>query len=193
VWSRPNRFGHGVPFRFPSAPDTGPGLTEAGRRLVRRCNRLGIMVDVSHLTEKGFWDVARLTTAPIVATHSNAHALCGTARNLTDEQLRAIAATKGVVGVNFATAFLREDGRMISDVPVERILRHLDHLLERLGEDGVALGSDYDGAVVPEVLDGIDRLPVLRRAMLDHGYGEALVEKICHRNWLDVLRRTWGG
>src|SRR5204862_5975253 len=78
VWSRPNAFGEGVPFRFPSSPDTGPGLTAAGRELVRECNRLGILVDLSHLNERGFWDVADVTTAPLVATHSNAHALSAT-------------------------------------------------------------------------------------------------------------------
>ena len=193
LWSRPNRFGHGVPFRFPSTPDTGPGLTEDGLRLVDRCLELGIMVDVSHLTEKGFWDVARRTTKPIVATHSNAHALCQTARNLTDRQLDAIAETGGMVGVNFATAFLREDGRMLPDVPLERVLQHIDHLLAHLGEDGVGLGSDYDGALVPRELAGVDGLPGLVAAMAAHGYDRALIDKICHGNWLRVLRETWGG
>ena len=190
VWSRPNRFGHGVPFRFPSSPDTGPGLTEDGVRLVKRCGKLGIVVDVSHLTEAGFWDVAAASDGPLVATHSNVHALCATARNLTDRQLASIAERGGVVGVNFATAFLRADGRMIPDVPISRVLAHMDALLERLGEDGVAIGSDYDGAVVPDALNGVDCLPALRRAMTDHGYDDSLVEKICWRNWLAVLGRA---
>ncbi|MGH3149028.1 MAG: dipeptidase, partial [Rubrobacter sp.] len=82
VWSRPNAYAHGVPFRFPASPDTGPGLTSAGRELVRECNRLGVLIDLSHLNERGFWDVAELSEAPLVATHSNAHALCPTTRNL---------------------------------------------------------------------------------------------------------------
>src|SRR6478672_8534586 len=82
VWSRPNAFAEGVPFRYPSSPDTGPGLTDAGRELVRACNRLGILVDLSHLNERGFRDVAELSTAPLVATHSNSHALCPASRNL---------------------------------------------------------------------------------------------------------------
>lgn len=191
LWSRPNRFGHGVPFRFPSGPDTGPGLTDDGIRLVERCNELGVMLDVSHLTEQGFWDVARVTRHPIVATHSNAHALCRTARNLTDRQLDAIAESDGMVGVNFATAFLRQDGRMLPDVPLERVLHHIDHLLVRLGEDRVGLGSDYDGALVPSELAGVDGLPKLVNLMLIHGYGEGLVAKICHGNWLRLLRKTW--
>jgi membrane dipeptidase len=90
VWSRPNAFAHGVPFRFPSSPDVGPGLTPAGRRLVAECNRLGILLDLAHLNERGFWDVTELSRAPLVASHSNAHVLSANSRNLTDAQLDAI-------------------------------------------------------------------------------------------------------
>ncbi|MGD2121285.1 MAG: membrane dipeptidase, partial [Gemmatimonadota bacterium] len=110
VWSRPNAFGHGVPFNFPDLPDIGPGLTTAGKDLVRECNQLGILVDLSHLNEKGFWDVVALSTAPIVASHSGVWKLCRSPRNLTDDQLRAIGDSGGIVGVNFARAFLRRDG-----------------------------------------------------------------------------------
>lgn len=192
VWSRNTIFGHGVPFRFPSGPDIGPGLTDHGIRLVRRCNQLGILIDLSHMNEAGFWDVARHSDKPLVATHSNAHALCPISRNLTDDQLRAIAESDGMVGLNFAVAFLREDGRKLSDVPVETMLRHLDHMMGILGEDGVGLGSDYDGAIVPEALTTVADLPVLRQAMADHGYGAALIDKLCRDNWLRVLERTWG-
>lgn len=192
VWSRRNAFGHGVPFRFPSSPDTGPGLTAAGKALVRRCNELGILVDLSHLTEAGFWDVAALSDRPLVASHSNAHALCPTARNLTDRQLAAIRETGGLVGLNFATAFLRADGSMRADVPLTRMVEHLDYLLDHLGEDGVGLGSDYDGAVVPHAVSSVEHLPRLRTAMAEGGYGDALIEKICHGNWLRVLKATWG-
>ncbi len=192
VWSRPNIFGHGVPFRYPSGPDTGPGLTDYGLRLVQRCNALGIMLDLSHLNEKGFWDVARYSDAPLVATHSNAHAICPHARNLTDDQLRTIAESDGMVGLNFAAAFLREDGRMLSDVPLTQVLKHLDHLIGILGEDRVGLGSDYDGAVVPDDVTDVSMLPRLRDAMETHGYGEELIKKLCHENWLRVLEKTWG-
>src|SRR3546814_3960476 len=80
VWSRPTAFGHGVPFRFPASPDTGDGLTGLGRELIAACNRLRIMVDLSHLNEKGFWDVAGLSDAPLVASHSNVHAICANTR-----------------------------------------------------------------------------------------------------------------
>ncbi|MDO9065958.1 MAG: membrane dipeptidase, partial [Chloroflexota bacterium] len=102
VWSRPNAFGWGVPFAYPSSPDTGPGLTPAGKGLVRACNRLGIVVDLAHLNERGFWDVASLAKAPLIVTHSTVHALTPKSRNLTDRQLDAVAASNGVVGITFA-------------------------------------------------------------------------------------------
>jgi len=192
VWSRTTLFGHGVPFRFPSTPDIGAGLSDAGKRLVKRCNELRIMIDLSHLNEAGFWEVAALSNAPLVATHSNAHAICPHARNLTDRQLDAIRDSDGMVGLNFAVAFLRDDGRMLDDVPLGQMLRHLDHLIDRLGEDRVGLGSDYDGAVVPKGLDTVADLPNLRVAMAAHGYDGPLIAKLCHENWLRVLELTWG-
>jgi membrane dipeptidase len=193
VWSRSTIWGEGVPFRFPSSPDTGGGLTEAGMRLVKRCNTLGIMLDLSHLNEAGFWDVVRHSNAPLVATHSNAHAICTHSRNLTDAQLAAIRDSDGMVGLNFAVAFLRDDGMMRADVPLLQMLRHLDYLIDHVGEDRVGLGSDYDGAVVPKDVTRISDLPNLRQAMEQHGYGPALIAKICHENWLRVLEKTWGG
>ena len=191
VWSRPNIFGHGVPFRFPGLPDTGPGLTDIGKELVRACNRLGIVIDLSHLNEQGFWDVASISTAPLVATHSNVHAISPTPRNLTDKQLDAIRESHGVVGLNFATAFLRPDGRMNSDTEFDVVMRHLDALIERLGEDGVAFGSDFDGAVIPAGIGDAAGLPRLLDALAKHGYGKALTRKIAHGNWLKLLERTF--
>ncbi len=192
VWSRPTIFGHGVPFAFPASPDTGPGLTEAGKRLIRRCNALGVMIDLSHINAAGFRDVAAISDAPLVATHSNAHAICPHARNLTDWQLDAIAESDGMVGLNFAAAFLRPDGQMRTDVPLDVMLRHLDYLIERLGEGRVGFGSDFDGAMIPGAIGDVAGLPALCRAMRDHGYDDALMEKLCHGNWLRVLEKTWG-
>ena len=191
VWSRRNDFAEGVPFCFPSSPDIGGGLTDAGRELVRACNRLGILVDLSHLNEAGFWDVAALSTAPLVATHSNAHALCAASRNLTDAQLDAIRDSNGVAGVNFAITFLREDGLLVPDTPIAEIVRHIDYFAERMGIDHVAFGSDFDGADVPEELGGVAGLPKLVAALRDAGYDDDAVAKITHRNWLRVLRDTW--
>ncbi len=191
VWSRSNIYGHGVPFRCPSSPDTGPGLTEKGKELVRACNRLKLLIDLSHLNEKGFWDVAALSNAPLVATHSNAHALSPHSRNLTDRQLAAIGESGGMVGVNFAVSFLRQDGRHDRDTPLDVVIDHVDHLLKHLGEDNVGLGSDFDGAMIPKDLDTAAGLQKLVEAMRKRGYGKTLIEKICFRNWLRVLERTW--
>jgi membrane dipeptidase len=193
VWSRPNAFGCGVPFKFPSSPDVGPGLTDAGKALVRECDRLVMMIDLSHLNEKGFWDVARLSTSPLVASHSNVHAICPVSRNLTDDQLEAIRESDGLAGLNFAVCFLREDGENNSDTPVSTMLRHLDHLIEHLGEDRVGLGSDFDGAMMPKSVATAAALPNLVAAMAEHGYGRPLIEKVCYRNWLRVLGRIWRG
>lgn len=192
VWSRPTAFGHGVPFRFPGDPDTGPGLTEAGARLVKECNRLRILIDLSHLNAMGMDDVARLSDAPLVATHSNAHAICPSPRNLTDRQLKQIAESKGLVGLNLATFFLRPDGRARAATELDVALRHLDHLLAHLGEDGVGIGSDFDGCQVPQAIGDAAGLPALIAAMRIHGYGERLIAKIARENWLSVLERTLG-
>src|SRR5262249_20330692 len=190
TWSRPNAFGEGVPFRFPSSPDTGPGLTSAGRSLVRACNWWGIVIDVSHLNEAGFWDVARASDAPLVATHSNVHAICPSSRNLTNEQLDAIGDSGGVVGINFATAYVRSDGRSDPTTGIGQIVAHVDHVARRLGVDHVAFGSDFDGASIPDELGGLAGLPKLVAALRDRGYGEADVDRITHGNWLRVLGRS---
>lgn len=192
VWSRPTVFGHGVPFAFPGSPDTGPGLTDAGKALIKVCNELKILVDLSHLNAKGFDDVAAISDAPLVATHSNAHALAPSSRNLTDRQLDAIAESNGMVGLNFATVFLRADGSRSTDMTLEPMLRHLDHLIEKLGENRVGLGSDFDGAAVPDPLHDASGLPKLIEAMRAHGYGEELIAKLAHENWLKLLERTFG-
>jgi membrane dipeptidase len=192
VWSRPNVFGYGVPFRYPSTPDTGPGLTDRGIALVQACNRLKIMIDLSHLNEKGFWDVARLSDAPLVATHSNAWEICRHSRNLTDKQLAAIRDSRGMVGVNFATSFIRPDGQRNDDTALEEMIRHMDHLIEHVGVDGVGLGSDFDGATIPAEIGDVRGLPRLVDAMRRHGYDEATLRKLCYENWVNVLERTWG-
>lgn len=191
VWSRPTRFGHGVPFAYPASPDQGGPLTDAGRALVADCNALGIMLDLSHLNEAGFNDIARLSDAPLVASHSAVHTICESSRNLTDRQLRQIADSGGLVGLNFASSFLRPDGRRLPLQDLDLMLRHLDHLLGILGEDGVALGSDFDGALMPRDLPDVSALPRLADAMAAHGYGDTLIRKIASGNWTSLLGRTW--
>lgn len=192
VWSRATVFGTGVPLRFPATPDIGDGLTPAGFDLVRACNEIGIMVDCSHMNAKSFWDVARVSRAPLVATHSNAHAISPFSRNLTDAQMDAIRDTEGVVGLNFATYFLRPDGKRVRETPLSAMTRQLDHMLAKLGPEGVALGSDFDGAPVPAEIGDASGLPRLVGMMRAAGYGEDLIDAICYRNWLSVLSRTIG-
>lgn len=193
VWSRPTAYGEGVPFAFPAGPGIGGGLTPAGRNLVGWCNRLRIMLDLSHLNEAGFDDVASLSDAPLVASHSCVHAICPSSRNLTDRQLRVIADSGGLVGLNYASSFLRPDGKRLPLEDLGVMIRHLDHMLAILGEDGVALGSDFDGALMPRDLADAGALPNLIAAMHTHGYGETLIRKIASENWIGLLERCWGG
>jgi membrane dipeptidase len=192
VWSRPNAFAHGVPFDFPASPDTGPGLTEPGRRLVGACNRLRILLDLSHLNERGFWDVAELSDAPLVATHSAAHALTPSTRNLTDAQLDAIGDSGGVVGINLNVSDLRSDGRDDPDTPLERFVAHADHVAARIGGEHVALGSDFDGATMPDAVGDAAGIPRLLEGLGSAGWDEPAVRAFAHGNWLRVLRATWG-
>ena len=191
VWSRPNAFGHGVPFRYPCSPDTGPGLTEAGRRLVRACNEMGILLDLAHLNEAGFWDVAGLSTHPLVVSHACCHAICPSARNLTDRQIDAIGESNGLVGINFFVGDLREDGRFLADTPVDVIVDHIDYVADRVGIDHVGFGSDFDGALVPSDIGDATGLPRLVDALRRRGYDEAALRKVAGENWLRVLEASW--
>lgn len=191
VWSRPNAFATGVPFRYPGTPDAGPGLTDAGRRLVRACNERGILIDLAHMNLAGFRDVDELSAAPLVATHTAAHALCPTARNLLDEQLDAIAASSGVVGVIANTSDLRGDRDGGAAATVDDVVAHAEYLAGRMGVEHVALGSDWNGARPPRGLERCDRLPDLLAELRSVGWSEGDVNAFAHGNWLRVLRRTW--
>jgi len=191
VWSRPNAFAHGVPFDFPRTPDTGPGLTRAGRDLVRRCNELGILIDLSHLNGNGFWEVATITEAPLVATHSNAHALCPSPRNLTDEQLDEIKLSGGLVGLNFNVGFLRPDGDGSAYTTLHEIVEHARYIADRIGVEHVALGSDFDGATMPADLQDVTKLPKLVDALGTFGFHEDEVRRIAYGNWVRILGQTW--
>lgn len=193
VWSRSNAFAHGVPFLSPGSPDVGPGLTEAGRALVRRCAELGVLVDLAHLNEAGFWDVARLEAGPLVVSHAGAHALAAASRNLTDAQIDAVGASGGLVGIVFAVAFLRRDLAEDADTPLVVVAEHARHVADRIGVEGVALGSDFDGTTIPAPLGDAAGLPRLFDALRSVGFSEAELELIAWRNWRRVLAAWWGG
>ena len=189
VWSRPTIFGEGVPFSFPHSPDTGNGLTDIGIELIKHCNSLNMIVDTSHLNEKGFWDIAKNTTHPLVATHSNAYSICPHTRNLTNKQLDAIKETKGMVGVNFAPAFLRKDGKMLADTDIQTIADHFKYLIDHLGENHVGFGSDFDGAMMPKDLNSVLGMSKLTQLLINQGFDENLMNKVFHQNWINLIKR----
>jgi len=191
VWSRPTIWADGVPFAHGRDGDTGRGLTEDGKRLVARCAELRMVVDTSHLTMKGFWDIAEMGL-PLVATHSNAYDLCPVTRNLTGAQLRAIGETAGMVGLNLATVFLSADGWRSGRATLDDCVRQIAALIEGAGEDHVGLGSDFDGAPLPEGMESVADLPALVAAMRAAGFGDVLIAKLCAGNWLRFLRQTLG-
>ena len=182
TWSRPNAFGHGVPFAAPASPDIGAGLSDAGRALVRECNALGILVDLAHLNERGFWDVAALTDQPLVVTHACAHALVPSARNLTDAQLDAVGDSGGVVGV----CFHHEDvGPHRTD-----IARQVEYIARRIGPAHVALGSDFDGCELPQGIAGAADLPLILEDLRALGWEEPELRLVAHGNFMRVLAAT---
>jgi membrane dipeptidase len=190
TWSRPNAFGHGVPFRYPSTPDVGPGLTEAGEALVRACNEYGIVCDLAHLNERGFRDVAALSDAPLVVSHTAVHDICPSSRNLTDEQLDAVGDSGGVVGITFDAVSLDPDGRQHAELSLSVLADHVAYVADRIGVDHVAIGSDFDGCTVPETVGDVTGLPAVLDALRDRGFDGPALEKVARENWLRVLSET---
>jgi membrane dipeptidase len=191
TWSRPNAFGSGVPFKYPSSPNTGSGLTAAGRDLVQACNQLGIMIDLAHITEKGFWDVAELSSAPLVSSHSAAWALIPKARNLTDDQLKAIGDSNGLVGIIFSVNDLDGERRPKDDGPIQAIIRHMAYIAELIGPDHLAFGSDFDGTRIPSELGDASGFQKLVGLLREAGFSQDELEMICFKNWLRVLKDSW--
>jgi membrane dipeptidase len=191
TWSRPNLFGDGVPFRYPVSPDIGPGLSQIGKDLVEACNELGILVDLAHLNLKGFEDVAERSIAPLVVSHACAHSISATTRNLLDEQLDAIRASGGLVGLNFDCADLRPDGKLDPDTSLDAVVRQLEFLAERMGPEHIALGSDFDGAIIPNEIGDVTGLPRIFAALRERGWGEDQIELLARGNWLRVIEATW--
>jgi len=197
TWNFPNELGHpninalnsrnGYQSLFWA--DAVHGLTETGRAFVRRMEELGMLVDVSHLSDKGFWDVVETGTRPFVASHSNARAVCPCVRNLTDEMIRALAERGGVMGLNFCADFLRtmpegepNPGRL------EDVVAHARHILRTGGEDCLGLGSDFDGIDTNEALPGAQSMEKLWEAMKRGSFTERQLDKIFYENVLRVLR-----
>ena len=165
---------------------TGGGLTEQGRAYVREAQRLGMLVDVSHISDEGFWDIMSITNAPIVATHSNSRALCPHSRNLTDEMFHAIVETEGVAGINQFVLFLGENPTL--DTVCDHIFHFLD--LDPSGKH-IALGGDLDGCdAFAEGFEGIQSYPALAQRLLDRGLSRQMVEDIYWNNAIGVMERA---
>ena len=187
VWSRPNQYAVGVPFTFPHTPDIGPGLTDKGKELVKRCDKLGLVIDVSHLNQKGFWDVAKISQRPLVATHSNVHNICPSPRNLLDDQIKAIADSGGVIGINLGVPFIRKDGKFNRDTKLQEIVAHFDYIVTKVGVDHVAFGSDLDGMYMATDIKDVTGMPKIIAALRMQGYSEENLNKIAYGNWFRVL------
>lgn len=188
TWSRPTIFGYGVMFQ---GPQPEKGLTDAGFALVEECNRLGVLLDVSHLNPAGFWDLARATQRPFVATHSSVKAISPHVRNLDDDQIRMIAEKDGTIGINFANSFLRPDMGREEDTPLDLVVSHFEHIIDLVGDRHVSFGSDYDGTSVPQELRDAAHLPVLLRAFKQRGWSDDRIERICNGNFRRVLAAVW--
>lgn len=160
-----------------AAMDTGYGLTVQGRAFLARMEELGILADMSHISEKAFWDVLERAKKPVIASHSNSRTLCDVPRNLTDEQFRAIVKNGGCVGLNYYTGFLA----LTEDM--DAILAHAEHFLALGGEKNLGLGSDFDGCDLPRDLQGLQDVPKLYEAMLRRNWREDLVRDIFHNNF----------
>jgi membrane dipeptidase len=191
VWSRANAFGQGVPFQYPGYPDVGEGLTEAGRALIKRCNELGILVDLAHINQKGFEDVAKISNKPLVVTHTAAHAICPSSTNITDEQMIAIKKSNGVVGVLFDVLNTRADGKYDLDTSADQVAEHIMYMADVMEIDHIAIGSDYDGAVIPHALKEPSSVQKIFNILVNSGYSQEDVEKIAYKNWMRVLSDTW--
>ena len=166
---------------------TGGGLTEAGREYVRECQRLGILVDVSHISDEAFWDIMEITTAPIVASHSNLRSVCGHSRNLTEEMYLAIVQTGGTAGINLCAPFIRAHGADL-DATCDHIVRMLE--LDPSGEH-VSLGGDLDGCdELPAGFVGVQSYNVLADRLLERGLDEKTVRNIYWNNTMGVMDRA---
>lgn len=180
---------------LPTEPPRG-GLTEFGVQLVREMNALGMLVDVSHISERGFWDVMEHTTKPVIASHSNCRALCDHVRGLTDDQLRALATNGGVVGISYVPNFVdpetwtRHTTTAPGDPPsrIARVLDHIEHVIRIAGPDHVGLGSDFDGGGT--ALRDATELPLITQGLLDRGHPESAIRAVLGENLLRVFAHS---
>lgn len=188
TWNFENEIGY--PNTIVKAKDYDPsrhyGLKPEGIEIVREMNRVGMIVDVSHLGDDGFWDVVKYCDGPFVASHSNARAVCNHTRNMTDDMIRALADKGGVMGLNFCGDFLNPNGKSRA----EDMVRHAKHIINVGGSDILGLGTDYDGIDGDLELDHCDKMPLLAQEMERQGFSTQQIEKIFHGNVLRLYREV---
>ncbi|MGI6667561.1 MAG: dipeptidase [Bacillota bacterium] len=192
TWNQRNDIADGV-----GEKSAGSGLTDFGVSLVKEMERIGMMVDVSHLSDSSFWAVANIAERPFIASHSNCRALASNRRNLTDEQIEALAKKGGVIGVVFCPGFV-DDNR--DNVSLKRLCDHIDHIKSVVGVDHIGLGSDFDGYGSPlggidapkVVLSDVSEMPKLTEELVSRGYTEEEIKKILGGNWLRVYKEILG-
>ena len=184
TWNNRNELGDGV-----AEGEHASGLSEFGQQVIAEMNNLGMIIDVSHLAERGFWDVLRLSKFPVIASHSNSYTLCQHRRNLNDKQITALANQGGVIGVNFCPAFLIDSPK---NAIIDHVVWHIAHILDVAGSEAVGLGSDFDGiASVPQGLEDISRIDEILTRLKNHGYPESVIEKVMGKNFLRVLKQVF--
>lgn len=176
TWNGENELGFGS--------NENKGLKPFGFQCIEKLEKAGIIIDVSHLSDRGFDDVARTARKPFVATHSNSRKVCNNQRNLTDEQFKYITACGGIVGINFHKPFVTENGDYIA-----AILKHIEHFLSLGGEKSICIGSDFDGSDIDSSLDSIEKTETLMNALCKANYSEALINDIMFNNALDFFER----
>jgi len=182
TWNHRNELGTGA------VNDDGIGLTSFGKDVVRRMNEKGMIVDVSHLNEAGFWDVAEISEKPFVASHSNAKAVCNHVRNLTDEQIKCISQRNGVIGINIYPPFVREDGKCT----MKDVLKMTEYMLNITGENCVGIGCDFDGiGTTPKDMNDVSSLEKFFDE-IEKTFGREIYEKIAYKNFLRIFREICG-
>jgi len=183
TWNNRNEIGDGC-----AEEPAGQGLSKFGKNVVREMNKLGMVIDVSHLTEKGFWDVLDITCQPIIASHSCCKSILEHPRNLSDQQLKGLAQNGGLVGINFYPKFLKTQS---SDVSIDDVVKHIIHAAEVMGTDHVGIGSDFDGiGQVPQGLEDVTKIPNLISKLEKVGFSADEIANIMGNNYLRVLKKV---
>lgn len=184
TWNQRNQLADGV-----GEIEANGGITGLGKEIIAEMEHLGIILDVSHLAPAGFWDIVKIAKKPFIASHSNAMSICKNKRNLDDRQIKAIAENNGVIGINFAPEFLKNNYKMVD---ISDVIKHIDYIRELVGINKIALGTDFDGIEnTPEGLEDISKLVNLKKQLLENSLSIEEIERIFYKNWLNLFNKIW--